>query len=197
MALLRTITTAACPPLSVRCNRLLVVLVLLFAGATAAWAQTAAFREYQLKAVFLFNFAQFVEWPSSAYLEPGAPLVIGVLGEDPFGTTLDDTVRDEMIGPHPLVVQRYRRPEEIAHCHILFISHSETGRLEQVLARLRGRQILTVSDAPGYAARGVMIRFITEKGKIRLRINLDAAKATGLVISSKLLRPAEIISSEK
>ncbi|MBI2498179.1 MAG: YfiR family protein, partial [Opitutae bacterium] len=151
--------------------------------------------EYEVKAAFLFNFAQFVEWPAAAFPEPQTPLIIGVLGEDPFGADLDDTVRGEKIGSHPLVVRRYRRPEEIDRCHILFVSHSETGRLEQVVAGLRGRHILTVSDAAGYAVRGIMIRFVTEKSRIRLRINLDAAKADGLVLSSKLLRPADIVTT--
>ena len=85
--------------------------------------------------------------------------------------------------------------EEIKTCHILFISRSETDRLEPILARLKDRNILTVADAEGFAQRGVMIRFVTEHNKIRLRINLEAAKAAHLTISSKLLRPAEIVTA--
>ncbi|HKB56022.1 MAG TPA: YfiR family protein [Lacunisphaera sp.] len=166
-------------------------------GAPDLAAQTTRFREDQIKAVFLFNFAQFVEWPPAAFLDPQAPLVIGVLGEDPFGAALDETVRDEKIGQRPLVVRRYRRAEEIDQCHILFISESETGRLEEIITRSKGRSMLTVCDTEGFAKRGVMIRLITEKNKIRLHINLDAAKAAGLTISSKLLRPAEIVTTGK
>ncbi len=174
---------------------LCVLLPLL--GAPDLAAQTTRFREDQIKAVFLFNFAQFVEWPPAAFLDPQAPLVIGVLGEDPFGAALDETVRDEKIGQRPLVVRRYRRAEEIDQCHILFISESETGRLEEIITRSKGRSMLTVCDTEGFAKRGVMIRLITEKNKIRLHINLDAAKAAGLTISSKLLRPAEIVTTGK
>src|SRR5947208_4462362 len=136
------------------------VWLVAFAPALTAWrdlpAQTAPAQEYQLKAVFLFNFAQFVEWPPQAFPDRQVPLVIGVLGEDPFGAYLDETVRDEKVNNRPLAVQRYRRVEEIKSCHILFISRSEAGRLEQILARLKGRHILTVADTEGFALRGVM-----------------------------------------
>lgn len=173
----------------------LLLAGLLLGGGSRAPGQSAPVNEYQIKAVFLFNFAQFVEWPATAFPDPQAPLILGVLGDDPFGALLDETVRDEKIGRHPLLIQRYRQVEQIGDCHILFISQSERGRLESVLTRLTGRNILTVSDADGFALRGVMIRFITEKGRIRLRINLDAAKAAGLTLSSKLLRPAEIVTA--
>lgn len=163
---------------------------------TRSWGQ-AEFKEYQLKAVFLFNFAQFVDWPATAFSADESPLIIGILGEDPFGTVLDDTIRDELVGRRPLVVQRYRRIEEIATCHVLFISKSESARLETILSALKDRPVLTVSDADRAAQRGVMIRLLTEKKKIRLRINLDSAKMAGLTISSKLLRPAEIVSTLK
>jgi hypothetical protein len=177
--------------------RRLAALAWLLCCGLAVSAPAEPAREYQVKAVFLFNFAQFVEWPPAAFPDPQAPLVIGVLGQDPFGAFLDETVRDEMIGRRPLVVRRYRRAEEIDHCHILFISESETSRLEEIITRLKDRSILTVCDTEGFAKRGVMIRLINEKNKIRLRSNFDAAKDAGLTISSKLLRPAEIVTTEK
>lgn len=160
-------------------------------------AQPATAKEYQIKAVFLFNFTQFVEWPAKAFPEAGSPLVIGVLGEDPFGACLNEIVSGEKVNNRPLGVQRYRRVEEIGTCHVLFIAASEADRLEQILASLKGRNILTVGDVESFANRGGMIRFVTEKNKTRLKINLEAAKAANLTISSKLLKPAEIVSSEK
>lgn len=154
------------------------------------------YQEYQVKAVFLFHFAQFVDWPPSAFPEPQTPLVIGVLGKDPFGAYLDEIVLGETVNNHPLAVHRYARVEEITTCHILFISRSEEDRLEQVLVGLKGRDILTVGDADRFSARGGMIRFVTEQGRIRLRINLKAAEAANLKLSSKLLRPAEIVSTD-
>ncbi|HWA87560.1 MAG TPA: YfiR family protein [Opitutus sp.] len=151
-------------------------------------------REFQVKAVFLYNFAQFVEWPPSAFDSPTSPLVIGVLGQDPFGNYLDEAVRGEKVNGHPLVVQRFRRVSDIRTCHILFVSGSEGPRAEQVAENLHGRSILTVCDWEGFARRGGIIRFVMEHSHVRLRINLDAAKDAGLTISSKLLRSAELVT---
>jgi hypothetical protein len=174
-----------------------LVSALLLIGGGNLPAQAAISAEYQVKAVFLFNFAQFVDWPSNAFAEAQAPLVIGILGEDPFGAYLDETVRGEKVNNRSVIVQRFRHVGEVKACHLLFISRSETERLEQILASLKGRSVLTVGDFDGFARRGGMIRFVTEKNKIRLRIGLETAKAANLIISSKLLRPAEIIGPGK
>ena len=193
MALLRAFAYASANrTLKHQSARWLVASVFLLLSGLKLSAQTPTSPEYQVKAVFLFNFAQFVDWPQKAFPEAQTPLVIGVLGEDPFGTYLDETVRGEKVNDRPLVVQRYRRTGDIKTCHVLFINRSETDRLEQILASLRGRSILTVGDTDDFAARGGMIRLATEKNKVRMRINLDAVKAANLAISSKLLRVAEI-----
>jgi hypothetical protein len=171
----------------------LLTLFQFVGGARAAEPS----REYQLKAVFLFNFAQFAEWRPESFADKDAPLVICILGADPFGTFLDETVRDEMVRGRRLVVERYQKLEEIKTCHILFISQSKTGELNQILEALKGKPILTVSDITGSALRGVMIRFITEQNKIRFRINTEAVKEASLSLSSKLLRNAQIVSTEK
>jgi len=122
-----------------------------------------------------------------------APLVIGVLGENPFGDLLDATVRGEHVGARSFVVRRYQRVEDIKTCDILFISRPAGDRPEGVLADLKHRPILTVSDAEGFAEHGGMIGFVSDRNRIRLQINLDVAQAAHLTISSKLLRVAEII----
>lgn len=196
MALLRVV---ACKWVSRSRKSLLavwfVMSAMLFASGQAALTETTPPPEYQLKAVFLFNFAQFVEWPPNAFPEAHTPLVIGVLGEDPFGEYLDETVRGETVNARPLVVQRYHRVEEIQTCHVLFISQSEADRFAQILTDLRGRNILTVGDTAGFVKHGGVIRFVIEENRIRLRVNLEAAKTADLVISSKLLRPATIVAS--
>lgn len=156
-------------------------------------AQAARPSEYQVKAVFLFNFAQFVDWPPEA-VDSQAPLVIGVLGGDPFGDLLDATVRGEHRGGRAFVVRRYQRVVDVKTCDILFINRSEADRPEDVLANLKNRPILTVSDADGFAEHGGMIGFVTDRNRIRLKINLAVAQAAHLTISSKLLRVADIIN---
>ena len=124
-------------------------------------------------------------------------MVIGILGDDPFGSYLDDLVQGEMIGDRPMVVRRYRRVEDIADCHILFINRSKAAELEKIIPALQGRSILTVADADDFCRHGGMIRFVTENGKIRLRANLAAAKASDLIISSKILKAATIVTRDQ
>jgi len=174
-----------------------VMSALLFAGAPELPAQTEISREYQVKAVFLFNFAQFVKWPASAFSGAEAPLTIGVLGDDPFDAFLDKTVQGEKVNGHPLVIRRYRNIEDVKNCQVLFISRSENKRMERILAGLKGRNILTVGDMEGFVKNGGVIRFVTEENKIHFRINLEVAKGAKLTISSKMLRLAEIVEPGK
>jgi len=185
---LRRRTAAALP------RAWIALLVPFLICALPARAQIGATSEYQLKAVFLFNFAQFVEWPESAFASPDSPLVIGVIGQDPFGPVLDEILAGEKIGTHPLVAARYKRVEDAVSCHILFVSKSEDARLREIVTHLQGRPVLTVGDLENFAQRGGIIRFMPEKNRIRLKVNLDVARAAGLKLSSKLLRPAEIVT---
>ena len=173
--------------------RCLAALALAAVLACAAAAEPV--KDYQVEAVYLFNFTQFVQWPQEPGSAEDTPLVIGVLGEDPFGAYLDETVRGERVGKRPLAIARYARVEDVDACQVLFVSRSETARLEQILARLRGRSILTVGDTEGFVHRGGMVGFVLQGGRVRLRIDADAARAADLSISSKLLRVAELESS--
>jgi hypothetical protein len=167
-------------------------LVMMLPGVLAADAPT----ESQVQAVFLYNFSRFVEWPSQAFTAPSDPFVIGILGTDPFGARLDEAVRNEQINGHPLAVRRFHSVDEVGNCQILFVDRSESPHLGQILSALDHRSTLTVSQADGAAQRGVMIQFATENNRVRLRINVESARASGLTISSKLLRPAEIVGTD-
>jgi YfiR/HmsC-like len=171
--------------------------VALLVVASALAGAAAPVSEYQVKAVFLFNFAQFVEWPASAFPQPNAPFVIGVLGKDPFGGNLDEVVRGETVNRRPLAVARFHDVAEVRDCQILFIPAAELTHIDEILAALKGRSVLTVTDASDAGQRGVMIALVTQDSRIRLRIDLQAAKAGNLTISSKLLRPAEIVGATR
>lgn len=173
---------------------LLLLSFLTLNNITSA-QQQGALPEYQVKAVFLYNFAQFVEWPAKAFPETNAPLVIGILGDDPFGNYLDETVKGEKVNEHPLDVKRFRSVSEIKTCHILFITTSEKDKLKGIFEGLQSRNILTVSDVPNFTKQGGMVKFFTEKSKTRIRINLEATKTADLTISSKLLRLADIVNA--
>ena len=196
MAFLSAISTDLAARARTRVFRLLAVLAAgwLWTAPPAPAAEPSA--EYQVKAVFLFNFALFVEWPATTFADDRAPLVIGVLGDDPFGPYLDELVRSEQVGGRPLQVRRLHKTEEIAGCHILFVSHG-VANFDRIAADLRGHNVLTVGDTDNFNRLGGMVRFAMENGKIRLRINAAAAQDTGLTISSKLLRWATIVTPEK
>ena len=167
--------------------------LLLLAGPGVA-SQAVRTPEYQVKAVFLFNFAQFVDWPPAAFSDSATPFVIGILGDDPFEGYLEQTVRGEQVRGRGFQLRRYHSVDEVKTCHILFISRPTGNRLDEVLASLRNRPILTVSDDDKFAERGGMIRFVTDRSRIRLQINLEAAQAASVTISSKLLRVADIVT---
>jgi hypothetical protein len=171
------------------------LLCLVLTAVPHVAAETTEAKEYQLKSVFLFYFSQFVDWPPAAFSQPNSPLVIGILGDDPFGKLLDEAVRGESVNNRPLVVHRYSRLEDVSDCQILFVGLSKPEQIRQALSKLRGRSILTVGDGDAFTRMGGMIRFVNENNRIRLRINLGEARDAGLTISSKLLRPAEIVST--
>ena len=169
------------------CNICLLLCLLI------ASTSSAATLEYQLEAAFLFNFTQFVEWPATAFPAPDSPLVVGVLGEDPFGSYLDDIVRGEVINGHPLTVERYRNVQEIRTCHILFFADSERAYFRETLIKLREHSVLTVSNLEDFARAGGIVHFQIVDNRVRLRINIHAARDAQLTISSKLLKQADII----
>ena len=174
--LLRILTAVSCG-----------IVVVFSIGDIGGPSGAATAAEYQVKAAFLFNFAKFVEWPANAFADSNTPLVIGVLGQDPFGSYLNDTVQGESINNRRLVVQRFRLVGDIKRCHVLFISRSESDHLDQIVANLKYRGILTVTDAEGTNS-GVIIRFVNEGSRIRFRIDSGAARVANITISSKLLR---------
>jgi hypothetical protein len=186
---------SACRCVAIWAARWRIALTALLCLPAPALAQAApAALPYQVEAVFLFNFTQFVTWPAEAFRAPGDPFVICIVGEDPFGSYLDETVAGEKVQDRPLQVRRLQRLDPADHCHIAFVSGSESARVAELLGRLQGPGTLTVSDIEDFGKRGGMIRFVVENRRVRLRVNVDAAKAAGLTISSKLLRIADIVT---
>jgi uncharacterized protein DUF4154 len=171
------------------------VLGLACLPATSGAVAARATREYDLKAAFLFNFARFVEWPADAFATDTTPITIGILGDDPFGRSLDDIVSNEAVRNRRLIVRRYSSVDEVESCHILFISASQAGRLDQILGRLGKRSVLTVGDTNGFTSRAGMVGFEMARSRLKLQINLSAVRAARLTISSQLLRQARIVES--
>lgn len=142
--------------------------------------------EYPVKAAFLYKFGSYVDWPPSAFAGPRAPVVVCVVGHDPFGALLDRTVRDETINDRPVVVRRLRTAAPGAPCHIAYLGGSREQPAEAAAAALAGSPVLTVSDG----AAGSVVRFRIVNNRVRFEIDLGVAGAGGLTISSKLLNLA-------
>jgi YfiR/HmsC-like len=160
-----------------------------------ALAQSPASKEYQLKAAFLFNFVQFVEWPSNTFANAEQPFRIGILGEDPFGKSLDETVQGESVQKRKLIIVRSRQLDDLQGCQVVFISKSEKGQMTEILAKLGALKMLTVSEVPGFANRGGVINFFVENNKVRFEINPTTAQSEGLKISSQLLSVGKIVET--
>jgi hypothetical protein len=173
-----------------------ITLVIVLAGMLLT-AQAQSSGEYAVKAAFLYNFARFVEWPGEALGNGGSPLLVGVMGDDPFGSSIDQVVAGTNVNGHPIAVNRLRWGQDLRQCHILFISSSEARRLPQILASLRGASVLTVADMERFDQQGGVVRFFIEDGKVRFEINVDAADRAGLRISSKLLALAKIVRAQR
>lgn len=157
--------------------------------AASAFGQSKP-SEYAVKAAYLYNFGKFVRWPADSKSGRNPSFSICVLGSDPFGASLDATVEGENIDGKPAVVKRVASAHEGASCNILYISPSERGHLSEILSALAKDSTLTVSDIPNFAEHGGMIEFVLDSGRVRFQINLEAAQAAGLNLSSELLKVA-------
>ena len=163
-----------------------------FGISSSGYAQDSP-SEYQVKAAYLFNFLKFVEWPEEAFPDPLAPIVIGIAGDDPFGSALPQVVVGKTVQGRDLVIRKYRVGEDLRSTHILFISASEKKRVPQIVASLRGSSVLTVADFNEFLGDGGMIQLYSENNRIRFAINVDATGRAKLKISSKLLSLARVV----
>jgi hypothetical protein len=170
--------------------RLLLGLLL----ACSAYSQSVD--EYQVKAAFLYNFSKFVEWPARTFKSDTEPVRICVLGQNPFGTSLGSAMSGKTVLGRTLVVVEISNASEATDCQILFIATSERRRLRSIFGELRKLGVLTVGEMDGFAAKGGMVNFKLEDGRVRLEINVEVAGQAQLRISSKVLNLAQIVKCQ-
>lgn len=173
-------------------RRLAAVLALGILGVQPVKAQA---HEYEIKAAFLYNFAKFVQWPAAAFRQPQSPLVVCVIGEDPFGPALEAIDHKPAQG-HELQVRRRVGLNDARSCHILFVAPSEHARLEAVLHAVSGAPVLTVSDLDRFAEAGGVIGLFEEDSRVQFSVNLDQARTALLQINAQLLKLAKIVRGE-
>jgi hypothetical protein len=178
-------------------SRLILLFVVLVTGFASldspAWGQLGGATGYEVKTAFLFNFAKFIDWPASSFSGPQSPFTICVLGQDPFGNILDDTLLGKIVGVRPLVIRRLKDKTEARSCQMVFVSSSESAHLPDIFATLQRANVLLVGETTGFAALGGTIEFTLEDNRVRFTINTDAVDRSGLKFSSKLLALAKIV----
>lgn len=166
-------------------------LAFVWFASSEASAQENKPSEYAVKAAYLYNFGKFVQWPAGTAPEgSGSDFLICVLGPDPFGSTLDETVKGESIEGQPLATRRIDKVESVDGCRILFISATLKERLNMILQALQSKPVLTVSDTPDFCNRGGMVQFVLQGDKVRFEVNLAPAEKAGVTLSSQLLKVA-------
>jgi len=183
-----------------RLRAVVALLPILLAGVTLNAQNTSGSSEYLIKAGFIYNFANLVQWPSTSFAQPDSPIVIVILGEDHFGATLDHALEGKKVNARPFVIKRARSVSELQRalgpqkeCQILYVSSSEMSRLGEAIQLLKGVPVLTIGETPGFAKNGGIINLILEDNKVRFEVNVQAAKDADLNISSRLLALARII----
>ena len=170
-----------------------LVTLALLATLPGRADQPAPSLEYPAKAACLYWFANYVAWPAEVFAGPDAPLVVGVLGADPFGPALEANLQGKTAQHRPIQLRRFARVADVKTCHILFISASEQAALPEILAALRGRSILTVSEAPKFLEQGGMINFVWDRPNVGFEINLMASKPARLELDARMVNLARLV----
>ena len=168
------------------------LLLLAFPAAPGAESADQGADEYRLKAQFLYNFITFTEWPAAAFPDPAGPLVVGILGEDPFRELIDNAMRGKAINGRPIQVRRIAAGQDGRGCQVLFISASEKRQIGKILEGLRGASTLTVADTEGFPRHGGIVNFFIEEKRLKFEVNVRAAGRAQLRLSSRMLQSAKI-----
>ena len=170
----------------------LALMTTLLPAVQALGAGTAV-PEYAAKAAFLLNIAKYATWPPTAFADSSAPIVIGILGDDPFGSVLDRVVSGRVINDRRVTIRRSKRAAELRGAHVVFISALESDRAAGICASLAESGALCVGDTES-AASFTAITFSIESGRIAFTVNLAAARKSNVAISSKLLQLAKSVT---
>jgi len=166
-------------------------MLLLASPCVRARAENAtpAPSEYQVKAAFLYNFVKFVDWPDTA-IDPREPIVLCVLGKDPFSGELDRAIEGKSINGHRVAARHIADAAAARSCQVLFVTASESSRVTEIVKTIRVSSVLIVGEFDRFSERGGMINFVMDGKKVRFQINAKAAADADLKISSKLLQLA-------
>jgi len=173
----------------------MLALVLGAGLATTCQAQSAAETlEYKVKAAFICKFASYVEWPAQAFARPDSPIVVAVVAAEPIADELARTAAGLTAEGRSLVVRQVPRGESPSNAHIVYIASGEDARLADTIAALKNQPVLVVTESNRGLALGAMINFVVVDDKVRFDIAPQAAEASRLRISARLLGVARSLT---
>ena len=153
--------------------------------------------ERSIKAAYLYKFAEYVDWPDAPLLPAGQPFTIGVLGAAALADDLQRMTADRTLDDRPITVRRLTSTEVYDDLDVLFIADGESGKLGELLSPVKGRPILTVTESAGALADGSIINFTVSGERVRFEVSLDAAQASRLKLSSRLLAVAASVQQSQ
>lgn len=166
--------------------RWLVALLILFFSGLAIGQAMEPENPYRIKAAFLRNFAHYVTWPNGAFSSSDTPWHVGILGADPFGTTLETTFQGRREQGRSFEIFRADQVEDLPACQIVFVAYKDAARRRLALAALKNKQVLTVGEAPDFLKEGGIIRFQVND-RVLMSVNLDQARSASLNIPTRML----------
>jgi hypothetical protein len=175
----------------------IIACCFLLGASPRALSQKEEGAEYTVKLAFLYNFTKFVEWPPDSYRDAGAPLMICIVGHDPFSQELEGELRTRTVGGHPVEVKTLRPNDKLSACQIVFVPVTEKNQADRIVRGLKGSRTLTVGETEGFAVLGGIINLTVEGNKVHFEINQVAAERAGLKISSRLLSIARIVKEKE
>jgi len=170
--------------------RYILFLIFIMSGDAFSRSQTEA-EEYNLKAAFIYNFTNFIDWGA---LQPDEPFVIGIMGSSLIKEPLEEIARTKTVNNRKIIVREFSNPDEITSCNILFVSQKTPFSLEDILSKTTSKKILLISERSGYANQGACLNFVVANDRLKFEANLNAINALGLKVSSQLLKLAILVN---
>lgn len=178
---------------------LLLIGVALMEFPVSASAQDEVAMDYQVKAAFMVNFPKYVDWPADAFPSTNSPITVAVFGDDNVAHEFQNMIQGGLvIDGHPVMLKRMQSESDLAGgFQILFIATSERARVATILEKLKGSPVLLVGESDNFLEQGGMVNLVPKNRKIRLQINLAAARQARLKISSRLLVAADVVKGKE
>jgi len=167
-------------------------VVIAVVTATLPCRADAPTREYLVKAAFIYNFTQFVQWPTDALGDQDTPFIVAVVGDNPFDSALEHAVADKTVEGHPIVVRYFSSADQIQACHLLFVPASQDGATSAILGKVANMPVLSVGEGDSFLPSGGGIRLFIEDGRMRFELDPDVLEASNLKASAKLMKLARI-----